>query len=256
MSAKRAKSGQAAEKSLGLEAFRQPPDEAGLSLDQLSQALAGMLNSGDDPYTPHAADDAAEAELDVVVESDAAVESEVADQCELGPRTILEAMLFVGHPQNEPLASKDVAALMRGVRPAEIDALVRELNRDYQARGCPYSIVTEGAGYRMTLRDDHARVRDTFHGKARQARLSQAAIEVLAAVAYHQPIASEEVARLRGTACGHVLLQLVRRQLLSLERESGKARKALYRTTPRFLELFGLASLDELPRSADLEETS
>jgi segregation and condensation protein B len=250
MSAKRAKSGKVAEKSLGLEAFRQPPDEAGLSLNQLSQALAGMLQSGDDPYAPPAADDTEKSEPDV------ATESEAVDQCELGPRTILEAMLFVGHPQNEPLASKDVAALMRGVRPAEIDALVRELNRDYQAQGCPYTIVAEGAGYRMTLRDEYARVRDKFLGKARQARLSQAAIEVLAAVAYHQPITSEEVARLRGTACGHVLLQLVRRQLLSLERESGKARRAFYRTTPRFLALFGLASLDELPRSADLEENS
>jgi segregation and condensation protein B len=249
MSAKRAKTGQSAEKSLGLEAFRRQPDEAGLSLDQLSQALSGMLQAGDDPYAPPETDESAEAE------SDAAAEQETADHCELNPRTILEAMLFVGHPQNEPLASKDVAALMRGVRPAEIDALVRELNRDYEARGCPYTIVAEGAGYRMTLRDEYARVRDAFHGKTRQARLSQAAIEVLAAVAYHQPITSDEVGRLRGTACGHVLLQLVRRQLLSLEHESGKPRKAQYRTTARFLELFGLASLDELPRSADLEET-
>ncbi len=63
-------------------------------------------------------------------------------------------MLFVGHPQNEPLTNKQVASLMRGVRPSEIDALVRELNRDYRARGCPYWIVAEGAGYRLALRDE------------------------------------------------------------------------------------------------------
>ncbi len=164
-------------------------------------------------------------------------------------------MLFVGHPQNEPLTSKQVASLMRGVRPAEIDALVRELNRDYEARRCPYRIVAEGAGYRMALQNEFARIRDKFHGKARQARLSQAAIEVLAAVAYNQPITADEVSHLRGTPCGHVLLQLVRRQLLSLARVAGQARKVQYHTTPRFLELFGLASLSDLPRSADLEET-
>jgi len=137
MSAKRAKSGKSAEKSLGLEAFRQPPDEAGLSLDQLSQALSGMLQSGEDPYASPGTDEFAESEIESSVEPEAA-----ADNCELNPRTILEAILFVGHPQNEPLAAKDVAALMRGVRPAEIDSLVRELNRDYQAQGCPYFIVT------------------------------------------------------------------------------------------------------------------
>ncbi|MEX2114199.1 MAG: SMC-Scp complex subunit ScpB [Pirellulales bacterium] len=250
MSAKRANPSEPGEKALGLDAFRQPPEETGLSLNQLSQVFAGLLHSGDDPYTPPAIEHEPDREQAVDTQRD------VDDACELGPRTILEAMLFVGHPQNQPLASKEVAALMRGVRPAEIDALVRELNRDYEARGCPYTIVADGAGYRMTLRDEFARMRDRFYGKARQARLSQASIEVLAAVAYNQPITAEEVNRLRGTACGHVLLQLVRRQLLCLERAAGQARKAQYRTTPRFLELFGLASLAELPRSADLEESS
>ncbi len=247
MSAKRANPSDSGNKALGTDAFRQPPEEAGLSLDQLSDALAGLLRTGDDPYAPPAVDPADDREP--------AENAEVEDTCELGPRTILEAMLFVGHPQNEPLPSNQVAALMRGVRPAEIDSLVCELNRDYEARGCPYTIVAEGAGYRLTLRAEFARMRDKFYGKARQARLSQAAIEVLAAVAYNQPITADEVGRLRGTACGHVLLQLVRRQLLCLERAAGPSRKAQYRTTPRFLELFGLASLAELPRSADLEES-
>jgi segregation and condensation protein B len=147
-----------------------------------------------------------------------------------------------------------VASLMRGVRPAEIDSLVRELNRDYAARNCPYTIVAEGAGYRLTLREPLARLRDQFYGRARRARLSQAAIEVLAAVAYTAPITADEVSRLRGMASGHILLQLVRRQLLRLERDADRPRQARYSTTDRFLELFGLSSLDDLPRSSDLEE--
>jgi segregation and condensation protein B len=233
--------------SLGLSAFRQSPDESGLSLDQLSQALAGALQQGQDPYTVPVAE-SAEPEAD-----EDAANSDTA--CEITPRTILEAMLFVGHPQNEPLTSRQVAGLMRGVRPAEIDVLVRELNRDYAARRCPYEIVAEGPGYRLKLRPEFDALRDRFYGRARQIRLSQAATEVLAAVAYHQPVTADEVSRLRNMPCGPLLLQLVRRELLRIERDPAAPRKARYYTTPRFLKLFGLASLDDLPRSADLNES-
>ncbi len=261
MTAKRDEKSEPEAESLGLEAFRQPPEPAGLSLEQLSDALTGMLRSGDDPYVAARSDSQAgspdEATADDAGDAagdDADSSSEADDACEIAPRTILEAMLFVGHPKNEPLASKHVAGMMRGVRPAEIDSLVRELNRDYAARNCPYVIVAEGAGYRMTLRDEFSRMRDKFYGKVRQSRLSQPAIEVLAAVAYHQPMTADDLAKLRGMPSGHVLLQLVRRKLLRVEREEGKSRKSQYFTTDRFLQLFGLASLDDLPRSSDLEE--
>ncbi len=227
---------------LGLVAFRKVPAPGGLPLDQLSDALAGRLNSGDDPY--HAATPADAADDAVVVPSEGA--------CEITPRSILEAMLFVGSPQNEPLTSQAVAGLMRGVRPAEIDALVRELNETYARRRCPYTIVAEGSGYRLVLVERYAGIREKFHGRARRARLSSAAIEVLAAVAYNGPITADEISRLRGTPSGHILTQLVRRQLLRLERGATKPRRAVYLTTPRFLELFGLESLDDLPRGSDL----
>jgi segregation and condensation protein B len=162
-------------------------------------------------------------------------------------------MLFVGSPANESLSARQVAEMMRGVRPAEIDAAVRQLNRDYASRNCPYTIVHEGAGYRLKLRDEFDRVRELVHGKSRAARLSQAAIEVLAIVAYNAPVTADDIARLRGKPSGHVLLQLVRRQLLRIEREAGPPRRVKYFTTPRFLQLFRLESLAELPQSHDLE---
>jgi segregation and condensation protein B len=216
-----------------------------LSLNQLSEAFASMLRSGDNPY---------EADAPPEPTSEVDTSFDESDNCEVSPRTILEAMLFVGSPQNEPLTSRQVASLMRGVRPAEVDALVRELNRDYERRNCPYAIASEGAGYRLKLRDELARMRDRFYGRARQARLSQAAIEVLAAVAYNAPVTADDVSRLRGMPCGHILLQLVRRRLLRIERDPAQPRRAAYYTTERFLELFSLASLDDLPRSQDLEE--
>jgi segregation and condensation protein B len=224
------------------------PSDSGLSLDELSAALAGMLDAGDDPYSaPSSGNVATAPDLAEDLAGDDAAEAD--DRSEISPRSILEAMLFVGSPASEPLTAKQVAGLMRGVRPAEIDALVRELNETYERRNCPYAIAAEGKGYRLKLRDRHARLRDRFYGKARMARLSQAAIEVLAAVAYNAPITLDEISRIRGTPSGHIVTQLVRRQLLALDRDPAAPRKSRYCTTERFLALFGLESLADLPRS-------
>jgi segregation and condensation protein B len=248
---RKAASSQETSKPLDLEAFRQVGQAEGLSLDQLGAALAGLLESGADPYAT--APPPAGAELGEELPGAPHARPD-PDACELTPRSIFEALLFVGDPQNQPLVSKTVASMMRGVRASEIDACVRSLNADYERRNCPYTIVAEGAGYRLTLRKRYDRLRDQFHGSDRQARLSQAAIEVLAAVAYRGALSRDEVSRLRGKPSGHILTQLVRRQLLKLERGGGGSRKVQYVVAPRFLELFGLASLDELPRNPDLEE--
>ncbi|HEX5443456.1 MAG TPA: SMC-Scp complex subunit ScpB, partial [Pirellulales bacterium] len=163
----------------------------------------------------------------------------------------LEAMLFVGSSDNQPLAGERVAGLMRGVRPAEIDDLVRELNEQYRAGGCPYQIISEAGGYRLVLAEAYQRLRDKFYGRTRQTRLSPAAIEILSIVAYKGPQTAEEVGRVRGRPCGTLLSQLVRRQLLAVVRDATAPRTVRYQTTPRFLQLFGLASLDDLPRSQD-----
>ena len=121
---------------------------------------------------------------------------------------------------------------MRGVRPAEIDAHVRELNANYEQRQLP--LYDRRRGRWLSA---HACERSTtdcatsFTAERRQARLSQAAIEVLAAVAYHEPVTAEEINKLRGTESGHMLAQLVRRQLLRLERSDGKPRRPMYWTT-------------------------
>lgn len=225
------------------------PTDAGLSLEALNQAFAQMLSTGDDPYAP-ATESAPE-----TAETAASVDEEPADDaCEIAPRSILEAMLFVGVSGGGVLTSEQVAGLMRGVRAAEIDDLVRELNATYEAEGRPYTIVSEGAGYRMALREEFARLRDRLFGRDREARLSQAAVDVLALVAYKGPLTSEEVGRMRGTPSGAILSQLVRRQLLAVERPEKAPRKPRYRTTRRFLQLFGLRNLEELPRSQDVEQ--
>lgn len=175
------------------------------------------------------------------------------DACEISPLSILEAMLFVGNRTSEPLAAPKAAELMRGVEPGEIPDLVDRLNARYAAGGGPFHVVSEGAGYRLTLRPEFSDVRNQFYGRVREARLSQAAVDVLAIVAYRQPITGEEVSKLRDVPSGHLLTQLVRRRLLAIERSAEKPRTVRYRTTERFLGLFGLGSLEDLPQTEDPE---
>lgn len=170
------------------------------------------------------------------------------------PLTILEAMLFVGDPQNIPLRPEKAAVLMRGVSVQEIHQLVSELNNRYKSDACPWHIRLEQDGYYLRLRDEYASVRDVFYGKVRLARLSQSAIDVLALVAYEQPLTADDVNRLRGVQSNAILNQLVQRNLLRVERERRGTRSvAVYFTTERFLDLFALESLEDLPQSEELE---
>ncbi len=177
-----------------------------------------------------------------------------AETCPITPESILEAMLFVGDRENAPLPAAKAAMVMRGVEPEEIPELVSTLNRRYAARGCPYRIVSREGGYCLILHPRFENVRSRFYGRIREARLSQAAIDVLSIVAYRQPITAEEVSRLRGTPSGHLLSGLVQRRLLQGETPPGKRRPVKYRTTQRFLELFGLDRVEDLPETEDIDK--
>jgi segregation and condensation protein B len=240
-----------------------PPFESqpqGISLDELTQAFAQVM--GVEPRqkaepappaeNPEPSHEVSEAEAAALPDDGLpTAEPPKEDTCPLCPRTILEAMLFVGNRDNQPLSPRQAAELMRDVEVDEIPTLVEELNRGYDRSGAPYHIVGEGDGYRLTLRDEFHAVRNRFHGRVREARLSQAAIDVLALVAYQQPLTSEKVQRMRGKPSSHILSHLVRRGLLRIERPAAKRRTPHYYTTDRFLRLFNLQTLDDLPRSEE-----
>lgn len=173
----------------------------------------------------------------------------------LNPRTILEAMLFVGNPANSPIMPETLSNLMRGVSVSEIHELAEELNTHYLQTGCPWEIVwfEEAHGYFMQLREEFTPLRENFYGKIRQVKLSQSAIDTLAIVAYEQPLSLEEINQLRGTPSGPILAQLVKRQLLRTQKiRRGTKFMTVYSTTERFLKLFELESISDLPQSDDL----
>jgi segregation and condensation protein B len=167
------------------------------------------------------------------------------------PLRIIEALLFVG---GAPLTAKRARETLRGLTQQQFDDAVNQLNADYRRQGRPYLLQPQGAGWLLTLRPRYRPVIEKLYGGVREARLSTAAIDVLAVVAYRQPIAKGEIDNFRGADSGALLRQLVRRGLIQVMPAPGKTREVLYTTTQRFLEMFGLASLDDLPKTHDLQQ--
>lgn len=167
------------------------------------------------------------------------------------PERIIEALLFVG---GAPLTAVRAGEIIRGLTPAQFTEAVDTLNRAYRRQGRPYSIQAQGPGYLLALRPRFQPVLEKLFGSPREARLSVAAIDVLALVAYRQPATKQEIDSLRGSDCGSLLRQLVRRGLIAIvQRSQAEQRQVSYGTTARFLELFQLKSLDDLPQTQDLQ---
>jgi segregation and condensation protein B len=168
------------------------------------------------------------------------------------PARIVEALLFTG---GAPLTAAQACEAIRGLTPEQFQQALDALNQDYRAQARPYTVQPQGEGYVLTLRPRYRKVIDRLYGATREARLSPAALDVLALVAYRQPATRQEVDSLRGAESGSLLRQLVRRGLVAVvQRADAAQREVAYGTTPRFLELFGLSSLEDLPRTQDLQQ--
>jgi len=169
----------------------------------------------------------------------------------ISARQVIEAAIFVG---GESLTTKKLCYMLRGDYDLDaIDGFIEELNLQYIDEGRPYEIRLGEGGYRMVLREEHERIRNRVFGIGpREVRLSQDVLEVLALVAYRQPITPAEIEELGKEKPGPFLRQLLRRELISLERDTENRKRVTYSTTKRFLSLFGLGSIDELPQADEL----
>jgi segregation and condensation protein B len=166
------------------------------------------------------------------------------------PVRIIEALLFVGA---EPLTAVRAVEIVRGLSAEQFTESIDELNRAYRRQQRPYAIQPKGDGYVLAVRPKHRGLIDKLYGGVREARLSTQAVDVLALVAYRQPATKAEIDSLRGAESGPLLRQLVRRGLIQIAyRADADGREVSYGTTPRFLELFDLQSLDDLPKTQEL----
>lgn len=226
--------------------FRAQPADGGISIDRLAQAFAAMMGAEPAAEPPVADVVSVDASPDLDERAPAADD----DDCRVTPLAILEALLFVGLPGGRPLSSRTVATLMRGVPSTEVDDLAAELRARYDAERRPYEVAALDDGWILRLRPEYTRFGSVLEGRARMVRLDAEALDVLALVAWNQPVPRDRIVELGCDARPAVLRQLVRRGLLELRKAADDDAPPTYHTTPRFLEVFGLTALADLPDPA------
>ena len=158
----------------------------------------------------------------------------------------LEAVLLLAR---DPLASRKLADLSGLADGTEARTLVRRLNRMYDLEGCAFRVVEVAGGFQLMSRPRFAPWLRRLSASPVEVRLSVPAMETLAVVAYRQPVLRAAIESVRGVQCGEVLRQLMERDLVRIVGRSEElGRPFIYGTTRRFLRVFGLRHLDELPR--------
>jgi len=159
----------------------------------------------------------------------------------------LEAVLFLSQ---QPQGSRKLAELTGLADGTKARTLVRSLNKRYDIQGSAFRVEEVAGGFQLMTRPEFAPWLRRLHGTNVEVRLSAPAMETLSVVAYRQPILRAEIEAVRGVQCGEILRQLIERNLVRIAGRSEElGRPFLYGTTRRFLEIFGLRNLDELPRA-------
>jgi segregation and condensation protein B len=170
---------------------------------------------------------------------------------EIEKRNIAEALILASP---EPIPLGRLAKLIPRCTPAKARILVDELNAEYVAQQRAFEICEISGGYQMRTHSEFASYLRQLQN-SRPLRLSNAALETLAIVAYRQPLTRAEVENVRGVDAGPVMRTLLERKLIKLSgHRDVPGHPMLYATTKRFLEVFGLAQLDDLPTLRELEE--
>ena len=161
---------------------------------------------------------------------------------------ILEAILLV---VDEPVAEGILAQVTESPR-ATVAGVLHELAAGYRAAGRGFELRQVGEGWRLFTAEDCAPYIERFVLDGQHARLTQAALETLAVIAYRQPVSRQSIAAIRGVSVDGVVRTLLSRGLITEVRVDESSGAHLYGTTPYLLERLGLRSLDELPALAPL----
>jgi segregation and condensation protein B len=160
-----------------------------------------------------------------------------------GLRACLEAILLVA---DEPVPTVVLAQVLEQPR-NEVAVALRQLAEEYTAEGRGFDLREIAGGWRFYTREDCAALVERFVTDGQEVRLTQAALETLAVVAYRQPVSRARVSAVRGVNCDGVMRTLTLRGLVEEAGTDPETTAILYRTTGYFLERMGLASLEDLP---------
>ncbi len=150
---------------------------------------------------------------------------------------------------DRPMTTGKLSDLLGGFGPKAIQDAADKLNEVYEKSGRSFRIEKVAGGLQVLTLPQYADVLSELHKSRAQTRLSPAAMETLAIVAYQQPIMRAQIESIRGVACGEVLRSLMERHMVKIVgRAEEIGRPMLYGTTKGFLEAFGLSSLKDLPK--------
>jgi segregation and condensation protein B len=165
---------------------------------------------------------------------------------------VLEAVLFAS---DEPLSAARLADISETGSVKTVREHIEKLNKEYEANNSSFRIEQIAGGYQMLTLDVYNSWLKKLHHVRSESKLSQAALETLAIISYKQPIIRADVEAIRGVACGEMIRSLVYKGLVKIV---GKAevlgRPLLYGTTRKFLQVFGLNSLKDLPKVEELKK--
>jgi segregation and condensation protein B len=178
------------------------------------------------------------------------VEQVVAEQQDLGAPSLaaaVEALLLIA---DEPMSAEDLGTVLN-TPPDDVTATVEQLQADYATSGRGFTIRREAGGWRFVTAADCTELVTRYVKDGQSARLSQAALETLAVVAYRQPVSRGRVSAIRAVNVDGVMKTLMNRGLITEVGHDEDSGAVLYATTEYFLQRLGISSLEELPPVAD-----
>lgn len=173
--------------------------------------------------------------------------------------SVIEALVFAS---DEPITPQEIMNAIKGidgpdsdVDSGEIDTAVDELNKRYEESGSAFTILKIAHGYSFATRPSHAKYVGFLSTEKSKRRLSNAALETLAIIAYKQPLTKPELEMIRGVNSDYTLNTLLEKNLVTIAgRAESVGRPLLYATTDEFLKYFGLHSINDLPKPREIEE--
>ena len=166
----------------------------------------------------------------------------------------LEATLFLS---DEPLTSRKIASVADLTDAREVTKLIARLRERYELDGSSFQIEELAGGFQLRTRAIYHPWLVRLRRSSNTLQLSGAALETLAIVAYRQPIVRADIENIRGVQCGEMLTQLMEKGLVKITgRQESLGRPVLYGSTKKFLQLFGLNSLKDLPEVERLRPPS
>lgn len=166
-------------------------------------------------------------------------------------KPIVECLIFAAE---EPITLRKLTEIIEGADSSQIEEAITQLKKDYDAQGRSFQIEEIAGGYQLFTKSEYYEWAAKLRKKSGETKLSQAALETLAVIAYKQPVLRADVEAIRGVQSGQIIRLLMDRDLVKVVgRDESLGHPLLYGTTKKFLEYFGLKDIKDLPKIEELE---